>query len=400
MKSGDRILAIDAFRALTMLLMIWVNDFWRLNDIPLWLEHMPADVDALGFSDIIFPAFLFIVGLSIPFAQQARIQKGDSQTQLVRHILVRSFSLIFMGVLMVNLENYGETNALLPRSIWQVLMIFGFFLVWNQYPKSWRNAGIDRYFKASGIVVLIALAVCFRSNSDSGYNWIEPYWWGILGLIGWCYLIAASIQVFSKSKPFWIAAAWLACSAITVIDQSGLLNWLWPVRNYVLIVSSGALPTLTLAGCLVSTVYLIRPTSTNRKAGQNKFVLLLAIGGILTLVLGLLLRPYWGISKINATPAWVHICTGISLLSYATLYWIVDTNNRTKWVNWIAPAGTATLTCYLAPYLAYPLLQWTGLDLPKFLATGWVGLGQSMLFAFAIVWATGGLNRLGIKLRL
>ncbi len=59
--SLSRIHSIDAFRAVTMLLMIWVNDFWSLIDIPHWLQHMAAEDDALGFSDVIFPAFLFIV---------------------------------------------------------------------------------------------------------------------------------------------------------------------------------------------------------------------------------------------------------------------------------------------------------------------------------------------------
>ena len=67
-----RIASIDILRALTMVLMIWVNDFWSLTNIPKWLKHASATEDYLGFSDIIFPLFLFIVGLSIPFAIQQR----------------------------------------------------------------------------------------------------------------------------------------------------------------------------------------------------------------------------------------------------------------------------------------------------------------------------------------
>ena len=59
---NSRIHSIDVFRALTMLLMIFVNDLWTLKDIPEWLGHKPADVDGIGLADVVFPAFLFIVG--------------------------------------------------------------------------------------------------------------------------------------------------------------------------------------------------------------------------------------------------------------------------------------------------------------------------------------------------
>jgi predicted acyltransferase len=76
----SRIASIDIFRALTMLLMILVNDLWTLHDIPEWLEHTKAEEDGMGLADVVFPAFLFIVGLSIPFAIKARINKGDSRS--------------------------------------------------------------------------------------------------------------------------------------------------------------------------------------------------------------------------------------------------------------------------------------------------------------------------------
>ena len=72
-----RIASIDILRALTMLLMIWVNDFWSLTGVPKWLGHAAASEDYMGFSDIIFPLFLFIVGLSIPLAIENRMAKGN-----------------------------------------------------------------------------------------------------------------------------------------------------------------------------------------------------------------------------------------------------------------------------------------------------------------------------------
>ncbi|MDR2148451.1 MAG: heparan-alpha-glucosaminide N-acetyltransferase domain-containing protein, partial [Tannerella sp.] len=67
-----RIAALDVFRAITMFLMLFVNDIPGLKNIPHGLLHAAADEDMLGFSDIIFPAFLFAMGMAIPYAIDAR----------------------------------------------------------------------------------------------------------------------------------------------------------------------------------------------------------------------------------------------------------------------------------------------------------------------------------------
>ena len=78
MKSQNRIASIDVMRALTMLLMLFVNDIPGLDGVPHWMFHAAYDEDMLGFSDVIFPAFLFCVGMSIPLAVNHRLQRGDS----------------------------------------------------------------------------------------------------------------------------------------------------------------------------------------------------------------------------------------------------------------------------------------------------------------------------------
>src|ERR1700749_4773259 len=92
--SNERILSIDAFRGITILVMIFVNELAGIRDIPQWMKHMPRDADAMTFVDLVFPAFLFIVGMSIPFALQNRLSKGDSFWQLQGHILWRTIGLL------------------------------------------------------------------------------------------------------------------------------------------------------------------------------------------------------------------------------------------------------------------------------------------------------------------
>src|ERR671918_381493 len=84
---SHRITSIDILRALTMVLMIFVNDLWSLKNIPAWLEHVERGVDGIGLADVVFPAFLFIVGLSLPYAIDNRRKKGDNEGQLVLHVV-------------------------------------------------------------------------------------------------------------------------------------------------------------------------------------------------------------------------------------------------------------------------------------------------------------------------
>src|ERR1700761_2533692 len=92
-----RLASIDAFRAQTMFFMIFVNDLILDKQIPDWLEHAREGEDRLGFADTIFPAFLFIVGLSIRLAIRHGREKGFPKWKTIWNILRRSFALLVMG---------------------------------------------------------------------------------------------------------------------------------------------------------------------------------------------------------------------------------------------------------------------------------------------------------------
>ena len=129
-----RLASVDAFRALTMFLMIFVNDLGSLRNIPGWLEHAAKTEDRMGLADVVFPAFLFIVGLSIPFAISKRVEKGYSRRSNLLYILTRSFALLVMGFFHVNLEDYNKATAFLPKPLWQIGITVAFFLIWLDYP--------------------------------------------------------------------------------------------------------------------------------------------------------------------------------------------------------------------------------------------------------------------------
>jgi heparan-alpha-glucosaminide N-acetyltransferase len=113
--NSRRLASIDTFRAITMFLMIFVNDLVLDKGVPAWLEHAGEHEDRLGLADTVFPAFLFIVGLSIPFALSGRIAKKYSPGSTLLHIFRRSFALLAMGIFQVNYEEYNGAGALLPK---------------------------------------------------------------------------------------------------------------------------------------------------------------------------------------------------------------------------------------------------------------------------------------------
>ena len=76
MNKESRVISIDIMRGLTLLLMLFVNDL-NMRVAPAWLGHMPVDHDGMGLADWVFPGFLFIVGMAIPFAISGRMKKGE-----------------------------------------------------------------------------------------------------------------------------------------------------------------------------------------------------------------------------------------------------------------------------------------------------------------------------------
>ncbi|SHN30290.1 DUF5009 domain-containing protein [Chitinophaga sp. CF418] len=389
LKPSQRLLSIDAFRALTMLTMIFVNDVSGVKNIPAWIEHVQAQEDGLGFADTVFPAFLFIVGLSIPFAIGKRISQQKSFISTEMHILVRSLALIVMGFFHVNLENYSQA-AYLPYPIWELLITAGFFLVWLDYPPEMEKG--KRYtLIGAGIVLLAAMAALYKGGPADAPHWMEPSWWGILGIIGWAYLVCATLYLLVKGNFGAITAILGVFLLINILTHAGLLHFSIPV------IDNASSVSLIMAGAVISSLYTLLD-----KKGKLGSLWAVFIGlGVLALVAGFVLRPYTaGISKIRATPAWVLICSGISILMFTAMIWLVDVKGKMDWFKWIRPAGTSTLTCYLIPYLLYSLMLLAGFKYPAVLSEGIGGILRSIAVAFLVILLAGWMEKKRIRLKI
>ena len=58
--------------------MTFVNYLAGVKHIPAWAKHMPEKADGYTFVDVVFPAFLFIVGVALPLALHKRMALGES----------------------------------------------------------------------------------------------------------------------------------------------------------------------------------------------------------------------------------------------------------------------------------------------------------------------------------
>ena len=159
-----RLSSIDAFRAITMLLMIFVNDLDLDLHVPVWLEHARQGEDRLGLADTVFPAFLFIVGLSIPLAIRAGRERGESRGATVMHILRRSFALLVMGFFLVNYEEFTKGPALVSKFGFLLIICIAFFFIWLVYPENWPAAR-KWLFRGIGVAALVFMAVIYKGGT-------------------------------------------------------------------------------------------------------------------------------------------------------------------------------------------------------------------------------------------
>lgn len=339
-------------RGLTLLLMLFVNDL-NMKVAPAWLGHMKADFDGMGLADWVFPGFLFIVGMAIPFALSGRINKGESISKIFLHIIIRTISLLIIGVLMLNTGRVNPETTGMGKDLWALLMYISVFFVWNDYPAG-RGKLLFIILRAAGVAALIILVIIFRSGPSDNPGWMITGWWGILGLIGWGYLVASLIYLGTRDSIAGTAIAVLFFLVVNMLDAKGLLGFLDQVRPAVGIIIQGNVPLIVLTGMLAGII--IRKL---KDSGSERLILTFITLGVLSLATGFILRNWFIISKIMATPSWGMICSGISFLVFAMIYWLADVKGWTKWAGFVRPAGKYSLTTYLAPDILYHAIWMT-----------------------------------------
>jgi heparan-alpha-glucosaminide N-acetyltransferase len=390
----QRILSIDTFRGITILVMIFVNELAGVRDIPAWMKHMPANADAMSFVDVVFPGFLFIVGMAIPFAINNRLAKGASFFELQQHILFRTLGLLVLGVFMVNAEGENYNEALMGMSIdlWALLFFAAVILVWKVY---YTNNKILVYIlRAIGFIALIILAVIYKGKNGES---IMPRWWGILGLIGWAYLYSCIFYQLCKGNKYLLAILIAVCVAVYALGSMQSVKdstWLWWMSAQK---GNAAHTSITLCGVVLTLLFFDDGKNINpRSRFLQAFVFTL-----LLFVAGYLLRPYFKISKIYATPTWCLYSAGFCCIIFAFLYWLIDIKKAQRWTNFFKPAGSNPLLTYIIPDIIYYLTSLFAISLfPDSLDYGWIGTLWSAFFAVAVMGIVILLNKMKLRLQL
>jgi len=396
MTNYNRISSIDIMRGLTLVLMLFVNDL-NMSIAPAWLGHRAADFNGMGLADWVFPGFLFIVGMAIPFAFSRRFSSGQSLYDISRHIITRSLSLIIIGVLMLNSGRVNPELTGISKNLWAILMYLAVFLFWNDYPDKENKFFTITGLKILALSIFVFLIFKFRSGQPANNGSLITSWWGILGLIGWGYLVSAFGYVLCRDSILKTSLLVLFFLIMNMLSDWKLLGFLDPVKPFFGIIIEGNVPFIVLSGLLGGLIIKKIPIIEFKKV-----ILIFAALGIFYLAAGFILRKWFIISKIQATPSWGMICNGISFFVFILLYWIIDVRNKIKWATFLQPAGENSLTTYLAPDILYYLIWSSGVPFLIYKQSH----EQIIVVAGSIVWAllmvalTALLARLKIRLRI
>ena len=393
-KKSPRILSVDIFRGLTILVMVFVNDVAGVDGLPWWTYHIPPGEQGLTYVDVVFPAFLFIVGMAIPLAIEKRRSRGDSNYRIIWHIVVRSLSLVAIGLLIMNGRDMDPQATGISYAAWNVLMFTGVILLWNRYPEaSGTRARLFSVLKWFGLVLLIVLLVIYRRNVDGEIRWIDETNWSILGGIGWAYLSVCILYLLLRGRFIALIVSLVLLVLLNVATKAGLIDFLHDIPRLIWPFGSGSLASITLSGLLLSMIFL-----RNEIAGG--FWKKLSAGILMAVILligGWLLMPF-GLAKIGSTPSYTLFTSSISVIVFIILFLIVDVKGFSSWAVPIRPAGSNPLLTYILPDIYYAIMGLSHAGL--FGDEGWTGVVRAFIFTLFILGVAAIMTRMKIRLQL
>jgi predicted acyltransferase len=284
--------------------MILVNNpgsaaaYWPLKHAR-WNGWTPAD--------LIFPFFLWIVGVSLVFSFESRMRRGDSRRALAFHTLRRSTIIFAIGLLLNGLPNFD--------------------------PATWRIPGV---LQRIAVAYLAAAFITLYSRTRSRLAWMVVLLVGYWALMRFVPVTGYGIP--TRDIPLLHPDANLAAQ----LDRTLMFGHLWEgTRDPEGVLST--LPAIATVLCGVLTAEWLR---SNRNARQN------AAGMLVAGVAGILAGEVWGIwfpiNKNLWTSSFVLFTAGCALVCMAVCYWAVDVNlHRGRWTRPFVIFGTNAIAAYI-----------------------------------------------------
>ena len=297
---NSRLLSLDVFRGITIALMIIVNTPGN-REAYSQLDH--AEWNGLTMTDLVFPFFLFIVGVSVVFSLAKRLEKGT-------------------------------TSGLIPQILKRALIIYAFGIVLNAipnwHPSTIRILGVLQriaicYFFASLLFLKTSLRaqIAIAAASLLGY-WLAMTYIPVPG-------IGAGILTKEGSLASWIDRALLGAHTYRsgVFDPEGILS---------------TIPALATTLLGVFTGLWLRSGRTQFEKVKG----MLAAGAVLAAA-GWLWGLAFPINKALWTSSYVLVTAGLGLWLLALCYWLIEMKNIKAWGKPFEIFGINAIAAYMLP---------------------------------------------------
>lgn len=299
--SWERVVSLDAFRGVTIAAMILVNNpgSWSYVYPPLahaaWHGWTPTD--------LIFPYFLFIVGVAIPYSFRRRLAEGADRMDLVRHVARRSAILIALGLAMRAVPDFDVATM--------------------RYYGVLQRIGLV-YFAAATLYVYVGMAGRMA--------------WTLGLLLGyWALMTLVPVPGFGAGdlSPDGNLAAWL--------DRALLDGHLWQDTWD----PEGLLSTLPAVATSLLGIFTGEGLQSDRE-GVDKTRNMLYAGVALSLV-GWAWGLVFPINKNLWTSSYVVFTAGTALLALGAMYWLIDVRRlRGAWQEWMVVYGRNAIVVFVA----------------------------------------------------
>ncbi len=304
--NNDRLLSLDLFRGITMLLLLAEGTqlFYFLNvAVPentilskLGMQLYHAKWHGMHFWDLVQPYFTFIIGVAMAFSLTKRQDRGDTWFAIFKHVIYRCIILFLLGIVLQS-GYRGE----LVWELWNILTqlsvsILITFLIF-------RFSILTQLVVS--IMLLFATELLYRNFSITGFD--QPL------VIGHNFGTFVDLALMGKTHP----DGWVA---INCIPTTAHMIW----------------------GVLTGKI-LINMNSATQK------IKILCIISFAALIIGYGM-DWVGISPINkkiSTSSFVIASGGFSVASLAILYWLVDVRGYKGWVSFFAIFGMNPIFIYV-----------------------------------------------------
>jgi predicted acyltransferase len=313
-----RMVSLDVFRGATIAAMILVNDPGSWSHIYPPLEH--AEWNGWTPTDLIFPFFLFIVGVSMTLSFASRIARGLSRGALAIHVVRRSALIFAIGLFLNGFPDFDFSSIRIMGVLQRIALCYLvagllYLATFQRGPVADRPARVRANLRVTAAVA-IALLV--------GY-------WALM-----TYVPVPGHGAGRLGKDDNLGA---------YVDRTLMGGHLW--SESVTWDPEGFLSTLPAIASLLIGILAGEWLRSDRHAGRK--ALGLAGAGLALLVAGRLLHPYFPINKNLWTSTFVLFTGGFAMIALAACHWIVDVR---AWRAWAAPFLVFGMNAILAYALA------------------------------------------------